>query len=168
MQADYMLKWIDRWQTENIRAFSPKMEAVDDFIAHTDDFMQRSVWVQDCRSWYKNGKVDGRVTALWPGSTLHFLEIMECLRHDDFNVTYKGNRFAWMGNGYSQTELDETSDWGYYIREVDDSPFLSKSKQRKILTKSGTMKDVELINYAGAKLSSGNNLTGPSKPKANL
>lgn len=163
MQADYMLKWIDRWQTENIQSFSPKMEAVEDFISHTDAFMERSVWVQDCRSWYKNGKAEGRVTALWPGSTLHFLEIMEHLRHDDFNVKYKGNRFAWMGNGYSQTELDDTADWGYYIREFDDGPFLSKSKQRKLLTKSGTMADVELINYAGAKLSSGNNLVGPSK-----
>ena len=25
---------------------------------------------------------------------------------DDWEVKYNGNRFAWLGNGYSQTELD--------------------------------------------------------------
>ncbi|KAI9812936.1 MAG: hypothetical protein M1827_004454 [Pycnora praestabilis] len=162
-QSDYMLRWIDRWQTENIHAFSPKMEAVDDFIAHTDEFMKCTVWEQQCRSWYKNGNINSRVTALWPGSTLHYLEVMNDLRSDDFNVKYNGNRFAFFGNGYSQTEMDQTADWGYYIREHDDGPFLSKAKQRKLLTKSGTMKDVVLVNYAGAKLSAGSNLVGKSK-----
>jgi hypothetical protein len=37
-------------------------------------------------------------------------------------ITYRGNRFAWLGNGYSQTELDPTCDLGYYIRFEDDSP----------------------------------------------
>src|SRR6201994_1342422 len=31
-QADYMLKMITRWQTENWSTFAPKMQAVDDFI----------------------------------------------------------------------------------------------------------------------------------------
>lgn len=32
---------------------------------------------------------------------------------EDYNVQYAGNRFAWLGNGYSQTELDQTADWAY-------------------------------------------------------
>lgn len=107
-------------------------------MAHSDKFMQGTVWTEDCSSWYKGNSVTGRVSALWPGSTLHFIEALSVPRGDDFDVTYNGNRFAWMGNGFSQTELDPTSDWAYYIKEEDDSEFLSKSKQRKILTKSGS------------------------------
>jgi len=32
-QAEYMLKMINRWQTENIHSFSPKIEAMEDFIS---------------------------------------------------------------------------------------------------------------------------------------
>ena len=101
--------------------------------------MRDTIWKSGCRSWYKSHTVDGRVSALWPGSSLHYLEAMQYIRADDFDVEYAGNRFAWLGNGFSQTELDETCDLAYYIRETDDSPYLSKGKQRKILTKSGTV-----------------------------
>jgi hypothetical protein len=101
--------------------------------------MRDTIWKGGCRSWYKHGTVDGRVSALWPGSSLHYFEAMQYLRPEDFDVEYKGNRFDWLGNGFSQTEIDPTADWAYYIREYDDSPFLSKGKRRKVLTKSGTV-----------------------------
>ena len=134
-----MLRWCDRWQTENIKSITPKLSAIEDFAAHTDHFMRDTIWKSGCRSWYKSHTVDGRVSALWPGSSLHYFEAMQYIRADDFDVEYNGNRFAWLGNGFSQTELDETCDLAYYIREEDDSPFLSKGKQRRILTKSGTV-----------------------------
>ena len=147
-----MLKLCDRWQTENIHSFDPKMEAVQDYIDHTDQFMKRTIWGDNCRSWYKNNSASGRISALWPGSTLHFLECMSYVRHDDWNITYNGNRFSWMGNGYGQTEMDTTSDWGYYIRERDDAPPITKSKLRKILTKSGSRKEGETFNNPVAPL----------------
>jgi cation diffusion facilitator CzcD-associated flavoprotein CzcO len=64
-QADFMLHWMDRWQTENLFSFSPKKQAVQDFIEYRDDFMSRTVWTQECKSWYKNGTIDGPVTAVW-------------------------------------------------------------------------------------------------------
>jgi hypothetical protein len=70
---------------------------------------------------------------------------MSCLRPEDFDVEYKGNRFDFLGNGFSQTELDNTCDWAYYIRNGDDSPFLSKAKRRKVLTRSGTQHHDEPI-----------------------
>lgn len=148
-QADYMLKLIDRWQTENIHAFSPKMEAVEDFLAHTDAFMKKTIWEEDCRSWYKNNSASARVSALWPGSTLHYIEAMQELRADDWDITYKGNRFAWLGDGYSQTELDQTCDLGYYIRDRDDSPYSSKGKRRKVLTHSGSRDVAGAANPVG-------------------
>jgi len=133
-----MLKWCDRWQTENIWSFTPKTVAVEDFTAYSDEFMKNTVWTENCSSWYKGNSVTGRVSALWPGSTLHYMESLAVPRADDWDVVYHGNRFAWMGNGFSQIELDVTCDWAYYIKEHDDSPYLSKSKQRKIITNSGS------------------------------
>ncbi|KAF8967753.1 hypothetical protein BDZ97DRAFT_1755839 [Flammula alnicola] len=142
-QADYMLKMMDRWQTENIHSFSPKMEAIEEFIAFKDDFMKSTVWEQECRSWYKNNRAFGKVTALWPGSTLHYLEAIAEPRYDDWDFKYAGNRFAFLGNGYSQAESDRTADWAYYIRNEDDGPYLSRGRRRKIATKSGTISRAE-------------------------
>ena len=133
-----MLMLIDRLQTENILSFSPKVAAVDDFMEHTDMFMKKTVWAQDCRSGYKNHSVDGRVLGLWPGSTLHYLEALGELRADDWDIQYKGNRFTWLGNGLAQTEYDPTCDLGYYIKELDDSPYASRSRRREVLTRSGS------------------------------
>ena len=138
-QADYMLKWIDRYQTYNIKTFAPTKEAINDFIDHKDEFMKRSVWADPCRSWYKAGGPEGKITALWPGSTLHYIEALLELRVEDWDVKYNGNRFAYLGNGYSQTELDPTADWGYYIREKDDDGPVSRKKKMQLLNKSGTI-----------------------------
>ncbi|EXJ84555.1 cyclohexanone monooxygenase [Capronia epimyces CBS 606.96] len=137
-QVDHALMMCDRWQTENIHSFVPKDEAVADFNDMIDEYMADKVWDEDCRSWYKNGSKSNRVSALWPGSSLHCLEFLSHLRSDDWHIRYEGNRFAWSGNGASQTEMDPTADWAWYIRNEDDSPFISKGKQRKVLTKSGS------------------------------
>ena len=134
-----MLKMIDRWQTENIHSFSPKVEAVEDFIAHKDQFMKGAIWQQDCRSWYKNHSSSGKVIALWPGSTMHYLDTIAEPRYEDWNFTYNGNRFAFLGNGFSQTERDSTADLAYYLRKHDDSPYISRGKRRKVTTLSGTV-----------------------------
>lgn len=134
-QADYMLKWIDRYQTENIRSFAPKASVVNEFVSHVNKYMPRTVWAEGCRSWYKDRKTD-RIVALWPGSSLHFMEAMQDVRADDFAIEYQGNRFAWLGNGYSQTEMDPTADWAYYIRSEDDSPLLGKAKRKAFVSSS--------------------------------
>jgi hypothetical protein len=149
-QADYMLKLIDRFQTHNISQFAPKKEAIADFIAHKDEFMKNTVWQDPCRSWYKGVGPDGPVTALWPGSTLHYIEAMMEVRHDDWDVKYAGNRFAWLGNGYSQTELDPTADWAFYIREKDDDEPIARGRKLQLINKSGSVTVAEpIVNYAG-------------------
>ena len=136
-QVDHILMLLDRWQTENIHSMSPKADAVEDFMVHMADFMAKTVWTEPCRSGYKNHKVEGRIPTLWPGSSLHCVEALTDTRADDWDIKYTGNRFAWLGNGLSQTELDETSDLAYYIKNLDDSPYLSRGRRREVLTGSG-------------------------------
>jgi hypothetical protein len=147
-QADYMCKLIDRFQTNNISEFAPKAEAIADFIEHKDQFMKATVWQDPCRSWYKL-RPDGPITALWPGSTLHYIEALMELRLDDWDIKYNGNRFAWLGNGYSQTELDDTADWAFYVRDHDDDEPLSRKRKLQLINGSGTMAGNAGVSFSG-------------------
>lgn len=133
-QTDYIVKMIDHWQTHNIRSFTPDAAAVRDFIAHRDQFMPKTVWTDPCKSWYKS---NGKVTALWCGSTLHYLETIRQIRFEDWRFEYEGNRFTYLGNGQSQTETTPDSDYAYYIRDEDDDLPLARNKMTKIINKTG-------------------------------
>ncbi|OAP65618.1 hypothetical protein AYL99_01590 [Fonsecaea erecta] len=106
--ADYILKCVHKIQTQRIRTMNPKQEAIDDLVEHVDTLMPETVWVHSCRSWYKNNTVDGRVTAVWPGSTLHFLSVIKEPRWEDYDYEYLGgkNRFSYFGTGQTKTEAE--------------------------------------------------------------
>ncbi|KAL3474519.1 hypothetical protein BJX99DRAFT_231461 [Aspergillus californicus] len=60
------------------------------------------------RGRYKNGSADGPVTALHPGSRIHFFHMLERFRAEDFEYVHdngKANRFAYLSNGFSTKEL---------------------------------------------------------------
>lgn len=71
------------------------------------------------------------------------------VRLDDWDVKYSGNRFAWMGNGYSQTELDPTADWAFYIRDQDDDEPLSRGRKLQLINKSGTVQATAGVSFTG-------------------
>jgi hypothetical protein len=116
-----MFQMIDKLQTENIKAFDPKPGAVKDLYKHTHELMKRLVWSSACRSWFKNGKIHGPVTAIYPGSRLHYFEMLKNVRYEDYEITYRSeNRFQFMGNGYTHVELDPDEDAVWYF----DDPFV--------------------------------------------
>jgi hypothetical protein len=116
--GDYIIKCVQKMQTQDILSMVPKDEVVDEMIQHGDVFMKDTVWTHSCRSWYKNNTTDGRVTAVWPGSTLHYMESIKNPRWEDYDYTYKdqGCRFSYIGNGTTQEELDGVQR-ARYLRE---------------------------------------------------
>lgn len=116
----YIFQVIDKMQTENIKAIEPKSEAVQEYYNHTHELMKRLAWSSPCRSWFKNGKVHGPVTAIYPGSRLHWFEMLKNVRWEDYDIDYRSdNRFSFMGNGFSQVECDSEGDPVWYF----DDPF---------------------------------------------
>ncbi|KAL9620583.1 MAG: hypothetical protein Q9160_004944 [Pyrenula sp. 1 TL-2023] len=98
--AEWMVQWIRKIATENIKSISPKQSATDEFV----------------RSWYKNHRVDGRVTATWPGSALLYKKMIDTIRPEDFEIEYRsGNRFEFMGNGFTEYETRDDVDLAWYI-----------------------------------------------------
>lgn len=53
-------------QHENIRSIAVKQDALDDIYGHFDEFHKRTVFQEECRSWFKDGKKKNRIY-LWPG-----------------------------------------------------------------------------------------------------
>ena len=64
---EYSVKMIRKMQHEAIKCMDVKQEALDDIYAHFDEFHKTTVWQEECRSWFKDGKVKNRIY-LWPGS----------------------------------------------------------------------------------------------------
>ncbi|GAB7356238.1 hypothetical protein MBLNU459_g7055t1 [Dothideomycetes sp. NU459] len=121
-QVQYIINMMSKFQKENLRSFDVKSEPVNEFNAWKDSFMDNTIWTEQCRSWYKAGSIYGRVAALWPGSTLHYLEAMEHPRWEDWSYTYSSkNRFEFLGNGHSTAERRVGGDLSYYIRNEDTS-----------------------------------------------
>lgn len=132
---------IDRYQIEPIHSFHPTAAAESDFMAHVAHFMKGTVYNDVCRSGHKNHTVAGRTPTLWPGSTLHYLQAMQDIRSQDWQVSYAGNRFSYLGNGASQAEFDPTSDLAYYIRERDDGPSLTQRGRMERAMRSGSQRE---------------------------
>ncbi|GJE94360.1 flavin-binding monooxygenase [Phanerochaete sordida] len=108
-QADYVVKVIQKMQRQRIKAMTVRKEAVDDFQRYLDSYFPRTVFARKCRSWYKRGDVDGKVVALWPGSSLNELRALEQPRWEDYEYTFvddnaEQNRLYWLGNGSTQIE----------------------------------------------------------------
>ncbi|RSM06603.1 hypothetical protein CDV31_009032 [Fusarium ambrosium] len=118
--GDYFVKWIKKIATEDIKHVVPKQDKVDDFIKYCDEIHKTLVWSGGCRSWYKRGTVDGRVTSLFGGSAHLFNRLLQDIRAEDFDITYNtANSFRFMGNGFTAFEMDPESDLSWYVEKAE-------------------------------------------------
>ncbi|CAG7921120.1 unnamed protein product [Penicillium olsonii] len=70
--ADWIYKWCNKIASEDIKSVCVKRGALEDFNVYAQEFLKRTVWTGGCRSWFKNGQIDGPVTAMYPGSIIHY------------------------------------------------------------------------------------------------
>ncbi len=118
--AKYIVKMIKKCQTQGIKAVAPKPIAVKQFSQHIDKFMPRTAWTGSCRSWFKNGLKDGPVTALHPGSRIHWFHMLEEFRGEDYDYVYfSENMFQYLGNGFSTRE-EKGQNQTWYLDQPDD------------------------------------------------
>ncbi|KAF2492990.1 FAD/NAD(P)-binding domain-containing protein [Lophium mytilinum] len=117
----YIFTCISKLQTENLKSLTPTLSASSQFRRHADLFLQRTAWSSPCASWFKQGKRDGQV-AVWPGSRLHFLEMMKAPRYEDYEIEYwDENRFAWLGNGFvTREEEGDGRDITWYLGSLEE------------------------------------------------
>lgn len=120
--GSYIVKWLKKMATENIKSVVPKQSTMDDYIQYSDEIQQTLVWTGSCKSWYKNNRVDGRVTATFAGSAHLFHRMISEIRGEDFDIEYNSrNKFSFMGNGFTHLDMDGNADLAFYLQKPDMS-----------------------------------------------
>ncbi|KAH0831570.1 putative sterigmatocystin biosynthesis monooxygenase stcW [Fonsecaea pedrosoi] len=127
--CEYFITVMKKMQEEKIRSVEPKRRATDQFHEHMSAFHKKTVWGLPCRSWYKNGTVDGE-PQLWCGSALTYVKTIKVPRFEDYEFEYENsNQWAFLGNGkikafYEQVDGKPNIDGlAPYIRN-EDSPWI--------------------------------------------
>ncbi|KAF8807916.1 FAD/NAD(P)-binding domain-containing protein [Phlegmacium glaucopus] len=118
-QVDYAVAATLKLQRERLKSIEVKREAVEEFEKYIDNYFPTTVFGTKCRSWYKGGKEEGRVTGLWPGSPMHAARALEYPRWEDFNyeqLDNAQNRFYWLGDGNTVADRDPKADRAWYLK----------------------------------------------------
>ncbi|THX76756.1 steroid monooxygenase [Aureobasidium pullulans] len=116
--AKHFMQMLRKMSEERVSSFAPTQDAVNDFAEHRRSFLPRTAWTSPCRSWFKQGTVDGE-PMMWPGSRIHFFETLEKVRWEDYDLKHvEKNRFAYLSNGFASRESDGR-DLSWYLGLLD-------------------------------------------------
>ncbi|KAM0276426.1 hypothetical protein ACHAQH_006778 [Verticillium albo-atrum] len=121
-QGDYAVKMIRKLQKEDYATFEVRSELVTAFSQYIDEYFKKTVYTDDCSSWYRSYDKGDRIVGLWPGSSLHCLEALRAPRWEDYtfeSVEPKGNLLRWLGSGSSLTLSEGDPAWYLEPRDVD-------------------------------------------------
>lgn len=149
--GDYIVKAVRKMQKEGVERMIVRKAREEDFLEHVDKYFEGTVFGERCRSWYKTGGEDGKVTGLWPGSTLHCLEAMRSPRWEDYLWRYEGeevgdveseeeelgkrkrvNRLKWLGNGCSVNNVEQRDLAWYLYPEFLDRPEVGRPEEKRV------------------------------------
>src|SRR3954454_7466641 len=91
VQIEYVLQCCKKMQEECIKSMVVKQLPTTQINEHLDAWhSKKSVWAENCRSWYKDNKENGRVY-IWPGSLLHHLKALKTPRFEHCDIKYLDN-----------------------------------------------------------------------------
>ncbi|KAJ5307478.1 hypothetical protein N7476_008134 [Penicillium atrosanguineum] len=128
--TEYIAQFVRKLQTENYSSVVPKPHIPRAYQRQALAWLDKTAWSSNCASTYKNGKPDGPLISLHPGSRLHYFELLKHPRWEDFDWTSLCEEedliFAWLGNGFIVEECKEKS-------EVDLTWFLPPVEAAKMI-----------------------------------
>ena len=123
--VDYAVKCVQKVQFEHIKCITPSPLAIKHFMTYLNTYFSnnRTVYGEKCRTTYRNGKMEGVSTALWPGSVLHLIRTLQEPRWQDYEYEYlnKASMFGYLGDGWTDIEKNG-GDVAYYLDEIDFPP----------------------------------------------
>lgn len=71
-EIEYVIKAAKKMQSDRIKALDVSEDVTYKLNEHLEKWHSTSVWRDQCKSWYKNNTVDGKVMC-WGGSVSHSL-----------------------------------------------------------------------------------------------
>lgn len=112
--TDYIVAFITKLQTQNYSSVVPRSHIPRAYQQHALKWLEKTAWNSDCVSTYKNGRSDGPLVSLHPGSRLHYFYLLANPRWEDFEWTSlcpdPDLTFAWMANGFTVDECHPGTD----------------------------------------------------------
>lgn len=110
--TEYISQFISKLQTQNYSSVVPKPHVPRAYQRQALAWLEKTAWNSHCVSTYKNGRQDGPIISLHPGSRLHFFELLRYPRWEDFDwkslCEEDDLTFAWMANGFIVDECDKS------------------------------------------------------------
>jgi len=104
------------------RSICVRNEVVEAYNIYLQEILQRTAWNKDCESWYKKGRRDEYrtgITGIYPGSMMHFREMLDTIRGEDFDFVYRSkNPFSFVGNGLTKLDFTEGADLAWYLSQT--------------------------------------------------
>ncbi|KAM0120697.1 hypothetical protein ACP6JC_002709 [Aspergillus fumigatus] len=117
--ADYVLDWVQKIASEDIKSVVVKDSVVSDYNIYAQENLKRAVWSKGCHAWYSK-KTTGEgvtVTAMYPGSVLHYKAVLRTIRGEHFDIRYNTtNPFRYLGNGELAFEREKGADLAFYLK----------------------------------------------------
>ena len=116
--SNYMVKAIEKMQTDRILSIKPKDVAVDHFVRHANAWMKRTALTGPCVAWYKGNDGTSKPPSLWPGERSQFIKILDTPRFEDFDIRYENqdDMFGYFGNGWDfEAHGDPNGDKSWYM-----------------------------------------------------
>lgn len=81
-QVSYIMQLIESMVVDGVRTVEVSESAMDRFDREILSATERTVWDEECSSWYKNEA--GRITNNWPDYTTRYRRRMSRVDHDDW------------------------------------------------------------------------------------
>ena len=110
--TNYITDLIQKLQRENYQSFTLKPGKALAYQHQMLSWLDKTVWTEHCRSSFKNGTIEGKLTAYHGGSKLQYLDLLNLRRYEDFDWASRCEEpeldFAWLGIGFLEQELRET------------------------------------------------------------
>lgn len=79
---DSIVKYVMHLQERGYKSVCVKEDALHDFTAYADEFLQRAVQSEGCSAWYKQGTTNGPLRSIWPGTSVHSILAIGALEKD--------------------------------------------------------------------------------------
>jgi hypothetical protein len=112
--TEYISRFIQKLQTENYSSVIPKAHIPRAYQRQALAWLEKTAWNSNCASTYKNGKVNGPLISLHPGSRLHYFKLLSNPRWEDFEWTSlcpdEELTFAWLSNGFILEECQKDNE----------------------------------------------------------
>lgn len=120
--SDYILQWARKIAEEDIHSICVKDSVVEAYNIYIQQVLRRTAWNRECESWYKKGRRDEYrtgITAIYPGSMMHFKSMLQQIRPEDFDLKYRSaNMFRFYGNGLTDLDMHDNPDLSFYLEDT--------------------------------------------------